>query len=208
LRCGRCRLHVDLCACDLLVPMAVSTKLIVIAHRVEVRKPTNTGQLAVACLQDARLCLRGREGVPNDPITWDPSSTPLLLFPTPDAISLDTWRSQHHEPVTLIVPDGTWRQARRIPRRVPELAGVQPVVLSMAQVSDYRLRRGHREHWLATLEAVARALGILEAPARGPRIEERLMLVFRAVVDRTLWSNGRLATSEVTGGVPAGARRG
>jgi DTW domain-containing protein len=208
LRCRRCRLHLDLCVCDLLVPLPASTKLLVVAHWAEIRKPTNTGQLAVHCLQDARLCVRGREDVPNDPIAWDSSTTPLVLFPTQDAMSLETWRSQHEEPVTLIVPEGTWRQAKRIPRRVPELAGVETVVLSPAQGSDYRLRHGHGEHWLATMEAVARALGILEGPERGPRIEERLMHVFRAAVDRALWSNGRLAASEVTGGIPPGARQG
>lgn len=188
--------------------MAVSTRLLVVAHRAEVRKPTNTGQLAVACLEGARLCLRGREDVANDPVTWDPVSTPLLLFPTPDATPLEAWRSQHAGPVTLIVPDGTWRQAKRIPRRVPELRGVQPVVLGARQGSGYRLRRGHRQHWLATMEAVAGALGILEGPVRGQEVEARLLHVFRAVVERALWSNGRLASSEVTGGVPAGARQG
>ena len=205
LRCPRCRLHTDLCACDLMVPIQISTKLRVIAHMGEVRKPTNTGQLAVACVEGATLCLRGREDIPNDPVRWDPASTPLFLFPAPDAIPLNVWRAQHPDitDVTLVVPDGTWRQAKRIKRRVPGLGAIQVVKLSTHQGSAYRLRRSHRDDHLATLEAIAMALGILESPA----IEERLLYVFRAVVDRALWSNGRLAASEVTGGVPDGARQ-
>jgi DTW domain-containing protein YfiP len=204
LRCSRCRLHTDLCACDLLVPIPVSTKLLLVAHRAEIRKPTNTGQLAAACLPGAKLCLRGREGVANDPVDWDPATTPLLLFPTSDAVEIEEWRRSHGNlRVTLIVPDGTWRQAKRIPRRVPELRGMQAVKLDAKRESGYRLRRGRYDHHLATMEAVAQALGVLE----GPAVEERLMHVFHAVVERALWSNGRLHASEVTGGVPDGARQ-
>ena len=205
LRCPRCRLHTDLCACDLLVPIRISTKLRVVAHMGEFRKPTNTGQLAVACVEGATMCLRGREDIPNAPVSWDSTSTPLFLFPAPDAIPLDVWRAQHPDitDVTLVVPDGTWRQAKRIKRRVPGLGAIQAVRLSPNQGSAYRLRRSHRDDRLATMEAIAMALGILESPA----IEERLLYAFRAVVDRALWSNGRLAASEVTGGVPDGARQ-
>jgi DTW domain-containing protein YfiP len=103
----------------------------------------------------------------------------------------------------LIVPDGTWRQANRVRRRVPGLAGIQAVSLTSAQKSNYRLRRTHIGNRLATFEAIALALGILE----GPAIEKHLLHVFRAIVDRALWSNGRLLTEEVTGGIPAGARQ-
>lgn len=204
LRCRRCRLHTDLCACDLLEPLPVSTRVLVVAHWAEVRKPTNTGQLAVTCLEGARLCVRGREDVPNDPVVWDPATTPLVLFPSSDAVPLETWRTANPAArVTLIVPDGTWRQAKRIPRRVPELSGI-PAVKLVARESGYRLRRAHWDEHLATMESIALALGVLE----GPGVEERLLHAFRAVVDRALWSNGRIEAAEVTGGVPDGAKQG
>jgi len=103
----------------------------------------------------------------------------------------------------LIVPDGTWRQANRVRRRVPGLAQVQAVSLTATEESNYRLRRTHLGSRLATFEAIALALGILEDPAIGTRLQH----VFRAIVDRALWSNGRLATDEVTGGIPVGARQ-
>jgi DTW domain-containing protein YfiP len=65
-----------------------------------------------------------------------------------------------------------------------------------------RLRAPPRPGRLATLEAVAAALGILEGPAVG----DALMRVYRIMTERTLWTNGRLAADRVTGGIPAGAR--
>jgi len=204
LRCPRCRLHTDLCACQLLAPMEVATRVLLVTHKLENIKATNTGHLAVQCLKGARLCLRGREALPDDPVTWEADQTPLLLFPCKDAIPLDAWRADHAaQAITLVVPDGTWRQANRVRRRVPGLAAIQAVSLTSAQASNYRLRRTHMGNRLATFEAIALALGILE----GPAIEAHLLHVFRAIVDRALWSNGRLATELVTGGIPAGARQ-
>jgi len=103
----------------------------------------------------------------------------------------------------LIVPDGTWRQAKRVHRRVAELAGVEAVFLPGAHATGLRLRHAHAPSRLATLEAIALAFGILE----GPPAEAHLMRAFRTVVERVLWSNGRLASDEVTTSIPAGARQ-
>jgi DTW domain-containing protein YfiP len=206
LRCRRCRLHTDLCACALLGPKAIATRVVLVAHRFESRKPTNTGHLALACLQGARMCLRGQLGVADEPVTWEPTSQPIFLFPCPEAMPLDEWLAAQprvRRDITLIVPDGTWRQAKRVRRRVAGLAGIQAVRLPSVFPSQYRLRRAHGGDQLATLEAIAFALGILE----GPAIEAHLLQIFRTVVDRTLWSNGRIASADVTGGIPAGARR-
>jgi DTW domain-containing protein len=204
LRCPRCRLHTDLCACDVLGPFEVATELVVVAHRYEVRKTTSTGRLAVLCLAGARLCLRGRHGASDDPVTWAAGRTPLLLFPSPSAVPLDAWkRAQPPDapPVTLIVPDGTWRQAKRVRHRVPGLAALTPVKLSAPAACDLRLRRPRQPEQLATLEAIAHAFGILE----GPAAQAHLMHAYRTVVERSLWSNGRLSAPQLTTPLPPGA---
>jgi DTW domain-containing protein YfiP len=63
------------------------------------------------------------------------------------------------------------------------------------------LRRANASTQLATLEAIAHAFGILE----GPAAEAHLLHAFRTVVERALWSNGRLSDTQVTTGVPVGA---
>src|SRR5512137_1142906 len=165
LRCPRCRLHTDLCACDVLVPLPVATELIVVAHRYEVRKPTSTGRLAVMCLEGARLCLRGLQGRPDDPVKASPGREGILLFPCPGAVPLDEWKATRPAsapPVTLIAPDGTWRQAKRVRHRVPGLAALTAVTLPGAMATGLRLRQPNTPDRLATLEAIALAFGILE----------------------------------------------
>jgi DTW domain-containing protein YfiP len=128
-----------------------------------------------------------------------------LLFPHETATPIGDWREREgaRGALTLVVPDGTWRQAAHARSRVPELAALPCVTLTGARAEGSRLRRAsaHPER-LSTLEAVALALGVLE----GPAVEEALLRVYRVMADRTLWTNGRLARGEVTGGVPAGAQ--
>jgi DTW domain-containing protein YfiP len=203
LRCADCRLHRSLCICALLPRLETQTRLLLIVHQLEATKPTNTGLLAARCLPNSAVVFRGRapDGSEGDPVDQAvrQAAQPLMLFPHPSATPLDAWRGG---PATLIVPDGTWAQASSTRRRTDLLRGIPCVSLPAAGADAARLRRPARPGRLATLEAVAIALGILEGPAVG----EALMRVYRIMADRTLWTNGRLPTEAVTGGIPAGVQ--
>jgi DTW domain-containing protein YfiP len=201
LRCPRCHMLGRLCVCALIPspPIATRTRIVLVIHRYEDRKPTNTGRLATECLANQEVIVRGHDGEPTPPIAIPPGTRPLLLFPHESATALVT----SDEPVTLIVPDGSWRQARRVRRRVPGLVDVPCVTLPPGPPSRYRLRSEPVDGGLATLEAIARALAILD----GPEAADALERVFRAMVDRTLWSRGQLATADVEGGIPDGIVR-
>jgi DTW domain-containing protein YfiP len=188
----------------LLVPMPTRTQVVLVAHVCEMRKPTNTGRLAMACLEGAQLLERGRRDGALSAIPCKADSRLLLLYPVPDAVPLDQWKSAQPPEsnlVTLVVPDGTWRQAKRVRSRIPGLESAPAVCLPAGLPSLYRLRQAGPSQHLATLEAIAHALLIL-----GERdVSERLMYIFRVIVERALWSNGRLPADEVTGGIPVGA---
>jgi DTW domain-containing protein len=201
-RCDRCRMHDSLCVCSLIPTLATRTRLMLVIHRVEVRKPTNTGKLAAHCLVNSEIVVRGHEDRPTPPFVADPSTQPVFLFPHEDAVPLDRF-ARSEKPVTLIVPDGTWRQASKVRARVPGFRDVPCVTLPREEPSIYRLRFEAHDHGLSTIEAIARAMGVLE----GPHVRAAIERVFRAMVERTLWSRGDLDDAEVTGGIPAGAMR-
>jgi DTW domain-containing protein YfiP len=173
-----------------------------VIHRDEQRKPTNTGLLALECLPNSEVWARGHTTSSDESFLLDPSTTPLLLFPSNDAPPIGDF-SCGARPISLIVPDGNWRQASKVPRRVPCLKGVTRVSLPGGQPSAYRLRHEPRDGGLATMEAIARALGALE----GPAVQIALEKVFCLMVERALWSRGSVATAAVTGGIPDGVQR-
>src|SRR5580704_13426295 len=108
LRCLRCSMHGSLCICSLIPRIATRTRLVLVIHRYEHRKPTNTGRLAAECLIRSRVLVRGHEARPEDSLDLDPGTQRLLLFPHEGALDLRRFAGSK-EPITLIVPDGTWR---------------------------------------------------------------------------------------------------
>jgi DTW domain-containing protein len=193
--------HRGLCVCALAPRLETRTRLVVVLHRSEDRKSSNTGRLAAECIAGSVVHVRGHRETQDARLTWDPSTQPLLLFPHEDALPLA--RFAGGAPVTLIVPDGTWRQASKVRARVPGLRDVRCVTLPPGPPSSYRLRAESHAPRLATIEAIARAMGVLE----GPAVEAALSRVFHALVERTLWARGDLAADDVRDGIPAGAMR-
>jgi DTW domain-containing protein len=201
-RCTRCHMHASLCVCALLPKLVTRTRVVLFIHRAEARKPTNTGRLATECLTHSEVHVRGHESSPTARFIAPPGTQPILLFPHENAIPLDRV-ALTGEPVVLIVPDGNWRQASKVRARVPGLLEVPCASLPLSTPSRYRLRAEAHAAGLATMEAIARALGILE----GPEVERALEDVFAAMVGRTLWARGAVETGAVEGGIPAGAMR-
>jgi DTW domain-containing protein YfiP len=201
-RCPRCRVHIGLCFCAELPTLSTRTRLVLYVHRDEVRKSTNTGLLAAACLPNSEVIVRGHRESPTPRFEAPEGSVALLLFPHEGVPFVDEVETRG-APVTLVVPDGTWRQASKIRQRVPGMDRVACVALRSGPPSRYRLRAEAHEKGLATLEAIARALDALgDSPARAP-----LERALRMLVDRTLWSRGLIDASDVTDGLPEGAER-
>ncbi len=207
-RCLRCRMHASLCVCPLIPRLETRTRLILVIHHTEARKPTNTGRLAAEAMPNSQIVVRGRADMPNDTLAWSPATRPVLLFPCEGAVPLEEVAtvSGDDRPVTLIVPDGNWRQASKVRNRLEGMRDVPCVSLPVGEPSIYRLRSEAHPFGLATVEAISRCLRVLEGE-RGPEIERALMHVFRAMVERTLWSRGDCETANVTGGIPEGTLR-
>ena len=196
-RCGLCLMHVGLCVCPLIPRIQTRTRLTLVIHHSELRKPTNTGHLAASSLVNSEVHVRGRRNhAPETALEWG-DRTPLLLFPHEGAEPLE----RIDESVALVVPDGNWRQAWKMRARVPGLKDVRCVTLPPGPPTLYRLRTETHPQGLATIEAIARAMGILE----GPQVQDALERVFHTMVERTLWARGVLAAKDVTGGIPEGA---
>jgi DTW domain-containing protein YfiP len=166
----------------------VRTRVVLIAHRREASTSSNTGRLAARMLEGAEMRVLPRTQAP-EPDAPLPEGRRLLLFPRGDARVLAP-EDAAGERVVLLVPDGTWSQARRMIHRAPVLAGAEFVTIPPAAPSRYRLRTPTRDGALCTLEAIAYALGILE----GVTVETALLAALDDFVARSLAARaGRFA---------------
>lgn len=204
-RCPGCEIRKPLCFCNLIPKLQNKTRVIILMHTCEEVLTSNTAKLAAQALVNSELRIHGRK---NERMSFDglvhPEGSSLLLFPSSNAIVLSPeWVSQLKQPVQLIVPDASWRQTTRFVRRTPGLAGLQHVQLPVGPPSEYLLRTQASDQNLCTLEAIARALGILEST----EVQRPLEWILRVLVERTLWSRGLLKTHECNvAGIPIEAQ--
>jgi DTW domain-containing protein YfiP len=201
-RCPRCVLRRELCVCALVPRIETRTRVVLLMHAQEEKKPSNTGRLAHFCLPNSEVRLRGlRDGTPLslDGIFDDEYETWMLHLSHESEELNGELVARMEKPVRLLVPDGTWSQASRLgsmlAKRHPRIRHMK---LKADVPSNYRLRTEHDPNGLATFEAIARALGILE----GAGVREEMEKIFRIMTDRVLWTRGKLAAHEVTGGIP------
>ncbi len=171
------------CLCGELEPPTPSDpEVVVIRHHWEARKTTGTARLAGLLISNLRIIdmaedpapvraqLRALEGA------W-------FLYPGGEASGQPVAR-----PKTLVLLDGTWRQTRKMLRRLPELSLLPCFSLAetAVQLSRSRLREPPRPGARSTLEAIADALSQLESADRG----RQLLEVHGRFVEQTLRSRG------------------
>lgn len=198
-KCAHCRIYRPLCLCGDIVPLILDTRVTLYMHWRERLRATNTGWLACLALPNSEIRLRGAREQELRPAEPAPLKNALLLFPSKDAVELTPeWLARQPRPVTLVVPDGSWNQAKKVPYRESELAGVANVKLPVGAPSCYRLRRSPHVQNLSTLEAIARALGIIE----GREVQVALESLFLKMVERRLWSMGQLRLEECVTVIP------
>lgn len=210
-RCQTCWMRWSLCICpeigslrnEFQNPGGVTTRLVVLMHTREVKTTTNTARLASLVLPASEIRVRGRQGEVLSTEGIGTGCTPLFLYPAEHATELShEWVSGMKAPFTLIVPDGNWRQASKVGNREAGLAQVPWVKLPRGRPSEYRLRREPDEESLSTFEAITRALAFLEGPEKGSEIQRKMEIIFRLMVERTLWMRGKIRAEDCTGGIP------
>jgi len=177
-------MHLSLCLCAEIPQLVLASKLVLIMHHREVSKTTASGPLALRALKHSELHVHGVRDAPLDlNVLHGAGRRVMLLFPGEDAAPLSaSLLAADPRPVTLVVPDGSWRQASRAARRIPGLERAERVGLVPGPPSQYGLRHEPKAEGLATFEAIARALGVLESP----EVQERLEALFARMVRVTL----------------------
>eukprot|EP00578_Thalassiosira_sp_NH16_P006319 CAMPEP_0181123112 /NCGR_PEP_ID=MMETSP1071-20121207/25702_1 /TAXON_ID=35127 /ORGANISM="Thalassiosira sp., Strain NH16" /LENGTH=259 /DNA_ID=CAMNT_0023208185 /DNA_START=210 /DNA_END=986 /DNA_ORIENTATION=+ len=216
--CERCNRPPPLCVCESLPEqlVATSTSVLVLQHpRERRRKSLSTVPLMPLVLEKCTV-KTGYNFTPRDlgivSECLPGGQKPLLLFPGPDAISLDDDANsdvvQHlqNKDQLLILIDGTWAEARRMIMQSPELIkNCQQVQFQSECESIYpvELRKEPEKHCVSTLESCAHALMLLEPSAeRAAEAKTFLEESMRCMVDK------RMSVSESRNRAPRFSRPG
>ena len=183
-QCPRCLRPTTHCLCALIPSLDSRTRVLLLQHPSEVNHALNTARLAALGLVNAQLVVgEVFEGLQT--LLNPPGYQARLLFPGEDAQPLQAY-SPSDEPLLLVVPDGTWRKARKLLHLNPLLAALPRVTLTAGAVSRYRLRKAPGPGALSTVEAIVQALQVLEAP----QSFEPLLKPFEALIEGQIAAMG------------------
>ncbi len=183
-RCERCLRPDAHCLCALIPQLDSRTRVLILQHTSEAGHALNTARLAALGLTHAQIKV-GEVFDDLEGLLSPPGYQARLLFPGEGAQPLEC-QSAEALPTLLVVPDGTWRKARKLLHLNPLLAALPRVTLGDVPASRYRLRKAPGPDALSTLEAIVHALQTLEAPATF----EALLKPFDALIDGQIQAMG------------------
>lgn len=186
-QCPRCTRPTERCLCALIPCLSSRTRVLILQHPSEVKHALNTARLAALGLNNAEL-LVGEVFESLAALLQPPGYRACLLFPGEQAQTLMQFAEQQHseQPLLLVVPDGTWRKARKLLHLNPLLAALPRVVLPEGLQSRYRLRKAPMPGALSTIEAIVTALNTVEAPV----CFDALLKPFEALIEGQIEAMG------------------
>lgn len=162
-RCERCLFQRRLCLCARIPAVATRTRIVIVRHHSERHRSSNSGRLAHLALPNSAIVEHGGH---DGPAVLPPLDGAWLLYPQGEPVA------PAPPPRQLVVLDATWSQARRMYRRLDALRGLPVLSLPDEPMPVARLRESPGEGRVSTIEAIARALRLLEGDGPARALEE------------------------------------
>jgi DTW domain-containing protein YfiP len=167
-RCPRCWFVGASCVCAAVETVPTRTRVVIVRHRLERWRSSNTGRLANLVLPNSEIVPYGDDGdvaAQRLPALADGA---WLVFPEGAGVECLP------PPRTLIVLDATWSQARRMYRKLPAVRGLPVLKLAGGAVAPARLRDSPGDGKVSTIEAIAAALRAVEGAEQAALALERV----------------------------------
>jgi DTW domain-containing protein YfiP len=162
-RCPRCLLLLRVCLCAAIPTVVTRTRIVIVRHHLERWRSSNSGRLAHLALPNSEIVEHGGRSVAALP----PLDGAWLVFPEGEPVTA----APVPPPRQLVVLDATWSQARRMYRKLAALRGLPILRLPDAPMPAARLRESPAPGRVSTLEAIARALRLVEGDAAAEPLE-------------------------------------
>jgi len=163
-RCPDCQMGAFACMCGWRPQAKSAVDFVLLMHRKELFKPTNTGRLIVDVFPDTPAFLWNRLEVPEglQEILDDPERDCYVVFPADgtENCARETVRAlpASNRKTTLILLDGTWKQCSRMIGLSRWLDKVPCLSLPETLVRSYSVRDSGRSHRFSTAEAAISCL--------------------------------------------------
>lgn len=162
LRCDDCQLAQQACICAYRPRLESRSEVVLLMHRNEVFKPTNTGRLIADVLPAQTHVFCWHRTTPDTALLAmlaDPARRCCVVYPDDEGVVIDPQTlGQPDRITTFILLDGTWKQGRRMLTLSRWLDAVPRLALPETLLRGYAVRKSRLSHQLSTAEAGALCL--------------------------------------------------
>ncbi|MBY4676659.1 tRNA-uridine aminocarboxypropyltransferase [Marinobacterium arenosum] len=178
--CPGCGLATDYCVCRWARPHQTQARLALLLHPNEPARPSNTARLIRQVLPDSSWHLWARKQPPAELLQRlkQPHIQPWLIFPAdrPElAERAHPWQPPAAGKTALfILPDGTWKEVRKLLRQSPWLDDIPILAFDPPQRSRYTLRRNPDADHLCTAEVATALLQLTGEPGAANDLDRLL----------------------------------
>lgn len=165
--CYRCFRPEVGCICRLVRRVDNRVHVLIVQHPRERRHPFGTAKIAKLGLSRVEV-VRAEKDFPDGEmrVPHRDVGNAAVLFPSRHATVLEGANPPSLD--TLVVIDGTWSEARKLLHITPWMGALPCVSLNPPRPGNYRIRIAKNPALeVSTIEAIAYALGHLEAETRG-----------------------------------------
>lgn len=171
-RCEGCLLATYNCICAFRPVRSSRAEFVLVMHKNETFKPTNTGRLIADVFPAHTHAFRWTRTEPDAELIellQDPRRQCLLVFPVDTSEANTKPRKLYTEVPTDKIPtfillDGTWKQSGRMFHLSRWLDQVPCIALPEAGERGYAVRKSHQDDYLSTAEAAALCLQLVDEP--------------------------------------------
>ncbi|WP_422450165.1 MULTISPECIES: tRNA-uridine aminocarboxypropyltransferase [unclassified Endozoicomonas] len=185
--CPRCQRPETQCYCSALKEETACMDIIILQHPRESRHPLNTARILELGIGNCQVWVGEDFSDHTHLQTTLAEKDCYLLFPGANAhASQDILRTAM--PEALIILDGTWRKAKKIYYRNPQLQQLPSIELTELAISDYRIRKAPGEGALSTVEA---AVTLLRQASRDSQAHQQLLDTFSLMIDQQINAMGQ-----------------
>jgi DTW domain-containing protein YfiP len=158
-RCLQCRLIVQECICNDIVPLWTEHRLTLLTNKREEHIQSNTGRLLRLMLKNNSLVYIGEKGW-EEKIEEEISKseyTPVIFFPITPFSDGQEIAKEEGKPLNIIVLDTNWSSARKWLYKLGSMK-VKKIGLRTVPASKYYLRKQSKDGNLCTFQAVTSLL--------------------------------------------------
>lgn len=199
-RCEDCQLASFACLCSWRPQMTSACEFVVLMHRDEVFKPTNSGRLIADVLPHKTHVFLWHRTEPEPALLAllnDKNRQCFIVFPSEQAAEptrqVYSALPASEKITTFILLDATWKQSGRMFNLSRWLDAVPSLSLPETLMRSYAVRKSHQENYLSTLEAAGLCLQLA-----GEDLQSNIMLDYFALFNQHYLATRGCYTPEIS----------